>query len=303
VSAAGLPALWDSRRLWSLWDMLESYALDFFYLSHFIEWARNLLESERDEASRAPARMVSLKLIGNELAPFDKSQPPLSEWLGEGEKNRITQILKMVNNSCKNIAIFSVDKEIKRIISLIIHAKRNDVIIHIEYLRDRLIDELENALFLHVSTEHSKYYRKADLFGAEVSKKLPKLSEDISNAGTCFSLGLNTACVFHLMRVMEYCVQRLGTKLKISLNPQANSWYQIMEQVNAQIKAMPGGKNATKAQNTRKQNFGLAAGRLDHVRIVWRNDVMHPKDTYDAPEALEVLTGVNAFVNSIVRLV
>ena len=47
----------------------------------------------------------------------------------------------------------------------------------------------------------------------------------------------------------------------------------------------------------------MAAGRLDHVRIVWRNDVMHPKATYDDAETLEVLTGVEAFFKSVVDLV
>ena len=47
----------------------------------------------------------------------------------------------------------------------------------------------------------------------------------------------------------------------------------------------------------------MAAGRLDHVRIVWRNDVMHPKATYDESEAREVLNAVEAFLNSVVGLV
>jgi hypothetical protein len=46
----------------------------------------------------------------------------------------------------------------------------------------------------------------------------------------------------------------------------------------------------------------MAAGRLDHVRIVQRNDVMHPKATYDEAQALEVLEGVRAFLISFVDL-
>jgi hypothetical protein len=101
---------------------------------------------------------------------------------------------------------------------------------------------------------------------------------------------------------MEYCVQRLGTKLRLKLT-QSLSWGQIMDRVNDAVKALPGGSKATSAQKKRKQALALAAGRLDHVRIVWRNDVMHPKATYDEAEALEVLESVRAFMISFVALV
>ena len=75
-----------------------------------------------------------------------------------------------------------------------------------------------------------------------------------------------------------------------------------MMHVNKQVEAMPGGTKASHSQNVRKKRFALAAGRLDHVRIVWRKDVMHPKATYDEAEALEVLTAVEAFLKSVVDL-
>ena len=53
----------------------------------------------------------------------------------------------------------------------------------------------------------------------------------------------------------------------------------------------------------RKQRFAMAASHLDHVRMAWRNDVMHPKDTYDETEALNLLMNVKAFVGSTVSLV
>jgi hypothetical protein len=75
-----------------------------------------------------------------------------------------------------------------------------------------------------------------------------------------------------------------------------------MDHVNNAIKALPGGAKATSAQKKRKQALSMAAGRLDHVRIVQRNDVMHPKATYDEAQALEVLEGVRAFLISFVDL-
>jgi hypothetical protein len=116
--------------------------------------------------------------------------------------------------------------------------------------------------------------------------------------------GENTACVFHLMRVMEHCVQALGKKLKVTaINVKTDTWHQIMLHVHGQIEKMPGGKKATAAQNSKKQKFSLAASRLDSVRIAWRNDVMHPKATYDENEALEVMSSIKAFLISISEIV
>jgi hypothetical protein len=170
-------------------------------------------------------------------------------------------------------------------------------------LNERIVDELGERKFLFVLQQKEKYYSQTEIFGVDVGKKFPKISEDVTRAGSCYALGQNTACVFHLMRAMEHCVQRFGRKLKISIDPTRKNWYEIMEHVNGQIKAMPGGSSSSKAQVAKKQKYAMAASRLDHVRIVWRNDVMHPKSTYDDQEALEVLTSVGEFLKSAAALV
>jgi hypothetical protein len=105
------------------------------------------------------------------------------------------------------------------------------------------------------------------------------------------------------MRVMEHCVQRLGKRLKISIDPSRESWHQIMIHVDNAVDAMPGGAKASPQQNKKKQKYALAVTRLDNVRIAWRNEVMHPKSTYDETEALEVLTSVKSFTATLVDLV
>jgi hypothetical protein len=39
--------------------------------------------------------------------------------------------------------------------------------------------------------------------------------EDADEAGKCFAVGRYTACVFHLMRIMERCVQKMGRDLGV----------------------------------------------------------------------------------------
>ena len=171
---------------------------------------------------------------------------------------------------------------------------------NIEHLNNHIRDALETESFLHVSSDTSKLYDQKELFGPDVSSKFAKSLEDVACAGSCLALGQPTACVFHLMRVMEDGVQALGKKLKIQLNVKAETWYQILEHVDKAIDSMP---NKTPAQRKRKENHANVSVLLSHVRIAWRNDVMHPKKTYAPEEAKEVFDAVKSFMRHLAKFV
>src|SRR5260370_42087827 len=105
------------------------------------------------------------------------------------------------------------------------------------------------------------------------------------------------------MRALEHCVQRLGRKLKVTINVNTESWANIMDHVNNAVKQMKGGRNAAASQNRQKERYAMAAGRIDHVRIVWRNDPMHPKSTYGEFHTLEVLTSAGKYLVSVKNLI
>jgi hypothetical protein len=295
-------------QLWSLLDMLQNYAWQFFLLGQFLEGDRQKLRIV--EAGPVVANAFAAGLlpstgagnVGNQNSLAALASPGPDQWLDAEEQESTTDLLNIIKAACAKIDILDVDGEIERIITYVRYLRKSELRVHLDHLRERIADEIKKASFIHISSKKAAYYKKEDLFGRAVAQKFPKIAEDIANAGTCFSVDQNTACVFHLMRAMEYCVQRLGTKLRLKLT-QSLSWGQIMDRVNDAVKALPGGSKATSAQKKQKQALALAAGRLDHVRIVWRNDVMHPKATYDEAEALEVLESVRAFMISFVALV
>lgn len=250
----------------------------------------------------------------NAPAGLQLPAPPLSpapNSLTKDEKEDIDRNLGFVEYICNELGMAGIIKDVTRAKkdAALLFADRNKMQFHIEHITERLIEELDQEHFFHVPVAKEKYCRKENLFGEKIGKKFEKCQEDITNAGTAYALGLYTACVFHLMRVLEHCVQRFGTKLKITLDVKNESWSNIIDQVSKEIERMPGGPRAapaikaTPAQRARRQKMALAASRLDHVRLVWRNDVMHPKATYDETEALRVLNSVQEFLESIVTLV
>jgi hypothetical protein len=162
-------------------------------------------------------------------------------------------------------------------------------------LHMRILDTLEDRVFLIVPPECKELYRQSKPpFGSEVEAKFPQMSEDISESGKCLALGRPTAAVFHLMRVMEIGNQKLGDKLGVQFASEKN-WQNILDEVNKAIKAMDHKAAQTKA-------YAAAASHLYHVKLAWRNEVMHPKQTYTHDEATKVHAAVDAFIRDLASI-
>jgi len=114
------------------------------------------------------------------------------------------------------------------------------------------------------------------------------MTEDISEAGKCLSLNRPTASVFHLMRVMELAVQRFGNELSVTLVTEKN-WQVILDQINAAIRKLD-------AKQPKTKSYAQATSHLYNVKVAWRNEVMHPKQTYTFEEAKAIFDNVRTFV-------
>jgi hypothetical protein len=71
----------------------------------------------------------------------------------------------------------------------------------------RLIDELNTTKFYLVESGKVEHYETIPLFGIKVFDNLSDANYDIEEAGKCFALGRNTACVMHLMRALEVALK------------------------------------------------------------------------------------------------
>lgn len=166
---------------------------------------------------------------------------------------------------------------------------------NLQELLTRVIDELNDRLFLAVPTTQAEMYlQPTSPFGDAVNTKLP-VAEDASEAAKCLALDRPTAAVFHLMRVMEISVQRLGDKLGVKLVEEKN-WQVILDQVGAAIRKRDHRDAETKA-------YAEVASHLYNVKVAWRNEVMHPKQTYTFEEAKSIFDNVKTFTNDLVDLV
>lgn len=163
----------------------------------------------------------------------------------------------------------------------------------LRHLRSRFRDELASTYLLHVRGKDREFYGVETPFGDAVGKKFPKATEDLVEAGNCLAMQQYTAVVFHLMRAMEVMVQRVAKKLRV--NNLDREWGKLLSDIGKAIEPMPKGP--------KRNRWSEAHTHLYHVKQAWRNDTMHPKQTYTEVEARAIYTAVGVFSQSLAKLI
>jgi len=163
----------------------------------------------------------------------------------------------------------------------------------------RLLDDLDDKHFLMIPAELNRYYtQEIPLFGKEVTEKFPSLSFEIDEAGKCFALNRNTACVFHLMRVMELSIRAVTRCLQMpDAKPADRSWGVVLKGIRQGIEA----RWPTVAERDSGDGafFDALYASLDAVKNPWRNGTMHPANKYTDDEAEHVFVAVRAFMTKL----
>src|SRR5262249_4488937 len=165
---------------------------------------------------------------------------------------------------------------------------------HIEHITSTIKIEMSRTTFMHIPTGQANCYDQKELFGKDVNTKFPAIQFDVVEAGNCYATGRGTACIFHLMRIMETGVQEFGTKLGVALANEKN-WQNILDEINKAIKALPKSPATVEMSQT--------AANLYAVKLAWRNEVMHPKDTYTLEEADNLIRQVRIFMQQLAKIV
>jgi hypothetical protein len=169
---------------------------------------------------------------------------------------------------------------------------------NIKSLRYLIKKELTKQSFLFMPQDDAKWYKKEDLFGPEVSNKFRDAVRDIKEAGNCYATGLDTACVFHLMRVAEYGLRALarerGVKWESKLLEYAQ-WGAIIAGIEKKVEPLEQAR-AGPEKDAALQFYRGALGDLRAFKDIYRNPVTHPRYIYEKHEALKALDHVAGFM-------
>jgi len=214
--------------------------------------------------------------------------------LTDGDKRQVNDLLDKVGKSFPSKDFPYVFTVIMRV-----HAFANsgcsfqELYMRVVALRETMEDELRGRKLVLVPGLKAEYCDKEDLFGARVFSAFPSAFRDIKEAGNCYAVDLNTACVFHVMRVLEKGLVALTVPLGIVCTSQ--NWDRILEKIEAAIapiEKLPS-KDPILAD---LQFYREAAKQFSYFKTAWRNHVMHSSVSYDQQEALKIMNHVRDFM-------
>ena len=164
-----------------------------------------------------------------------------------------------------------------------------------EALKTRIQDEYEDVLLLWI--EEKDYYQKDDLFGAEVGERFKGAAFDIKEAGTCYSVGRYTACVFHLMRVAEFGLKTIGKR--VGFVDDRPVWEAVLNFINAELR-----RDRDKMSELFKGDLEFIGGISAHmhaVNLAWRRRVAHVERTYTQEEAKQIFDATKSLMQHLAK--
>jgi hypothetical protein len=157
---------------------------------------------------------------------------------------------------------------------------------------ENLADELETRRFLYVPTRAVEYYETPFAGWGAALDNFP-IRFDVGEAGKCYALGRHTACVMHLMRVLEEGLKAFARHCGVTWTADVHSWDTIIRRINERIRTIPGERKAD------QQRLSEISAHLRLAKDAWRDYVMHKPVEYGEETARDIFASVKAFMRDL----
>jgi hypothetical protein len=158
--------------------------------------------------------------------------------------------------------------------------------------------EMSSQLFMRIFPDRVDFYQQEEFFGPKVELNFPSAKRDNKSAGSCYACDRNTACVMHLMRVLEVGMNTLAATLKVSF--ERRNWENVINDLDTEIKKI-NGPHAGADWKNKQQFYAEAAKEFRYFKDAWRNHAMHYREHYDAIEALSILNHTKEFMKHLAQ--
>jgi len=175
------------------------------------------------------------------------------------------------------------------------------MMVELEELSNIIASELDETTLAYIPSALADLFeRDGDkaLFGDDVHQHFKSARAEIRDAGNCLAAGLNTAAVFHLMRVIELGMRALAKQLRVAkargdVPLELATWEAVIQALEA--------KTSGRFPRTQKgqRDLDFYKGLLIDFRAFkdfWRNKVMHARIDYDQDTARSAFDHVRAFM-------
>lgn len=247
-------------------DMLDFSALEFYEIGTEVEM---------------------LILISRNFGENDKIEDPKG----------VHEILKKIDKLCADISLRTSSDLAKRLVQTI--TGETSTITVGSYIRclDWVIkSEVKRELFLWISPEKARYYSKTaeELLDKLTLSRFSKsnIEKEAEEAMKSYALNRNTACIHHLMRLIEPGKDALG--LALGVTPKQTDRGAVFVEYDKQFNAKP--QDRPPIWKTHGDFLVEISGDLKAAEKTWRHHSAHHGKFYDEAEAEYVLKVVPRFI-------
>jgi hypothetical protein len=142
-------------------------------------------------------------------------------------------------------------------------------------------------------------------FGKEVHEAFPAARDDIREALNCLAAECSTAAVFHAMRVAEIGLRVLGYDREVQIFKNRATlleipialatWDQVLKELEEAERAIQNYPQTL----AREEQFEFYHGAMMQIRRfknVFRNNIMHTRESYDRGQAQNAVDQVRDFM-------
>jgi hypothetical protein len=160
---------------------------------------------------------------------------------------------------------------------------------------DRLFDELPDVRIYAVDPSDITYHdQRPPRFGWEAPSVFPEAADDMRAAGMCLAFGQDTACVFHVMRVLESAVlKRLCVLLGV---PEHRTWGHLLIAIEKATNSLKG------VDPRRRALLNELSADLRAIKNAWRDPTMHVTHSYNHDDAKHILDVSSVLTQKIIQL-
>ena len=266
------------RKLISLWEMI-SFHVNLFYGTYLL--LDGMARSANDEVKRSGTDCL----------------------MGAGKRLEIQIILDIKEKLCRKFGLEMTAARMAQFKDRLGSEYDCPYLIiasEIGSIAETMSKEAGEKKFAFIPALNARFFEQEKLFGETVHAAFPETRQDIKDAGNCFAADLNTAAVFHLMRVAEIGLRKLAKPLKIKLSCQIEfaTWGNVMTAIDNElqkIKSTP----RTKARDKKLQHYSQLLLDIRAFQHLWRDPVSHLRGRYDELQARSAFNHVRDFMQKL----
>lgn len=244
-----------------------------------------------------------------------------------GARQILQTILGSAAEGCKTLSLSSASKQIINIGEQLGQGVNTSTLASLlAELQKRIAEDFQDKIFYSVTdgVVVERFFRRSnpaiddpelpvgalllkradELFDPSIVTGFPETGDDIEAAGRCFAFDENTACVFHLMRVVEHGLRRLARLVDIE-DPKP-SWGAILQKLE-KYALRTEYKDLPPVVQRHREFIREVLPRMQGIQHAWRNKVDHvgdklvPIQQIDPKTASEIMTATEAFMRMLAR--